>query len=633
MHTGSLLQRQIESRDPLAIGRVASGGEPQHPHGHHVADRQHVDGAAGGRGGVLGLELARPGHGRERHGALRAGSQLHPRLARGDRDHDSAVDRVLFERPGARRSRERLRLERLLLGDALQVEHHRRLGPLGDLHVSSRQRGAVVVQARGVEADGRAAPALPLVDRAQPVAHRLLGGRLQARVHRHFDGHAAGLDGRVAVLRDELAAHLLQVPTAGRIGRERGQRDRFLHLRVVLRARDVVVRQHAIEHVRLAPLGAVGVAARIDAGGALRQAGQDGCLAQIQVPDVLVEIVEGRFLDPVARVAEVDLVQVEEKDVVLGEVLLQPKREQHLLQLALELLFPGAEEEVLHHLLRDGRGAQPLLSAHCVDERGADQGERIEARVLVEILVFRRDQGVHEHARDLVHRHDGAAFPVELPHDGAVPRHHLGGHHRVVVPHRVERGDLACEVQVAGHQRKDEQQRGGAAGPGGAAQPDLPARRPFRDVAGVIVGRHGPVRLDFGLGGLGQRLGFRGRTRAEDRGRPGRVVVGRRLGLRGRLRLRFWFRLVGDLRGLLVPPRAAATLLLFWCRRGDDAFGRRTGSGLVLGQRDLQPLARRERLLAALLPALSVEAHERSPAGGVVSSASRLRAHRDGACG
>src|SRR3954453_4901570 len=107
-----------------------------------------------------------------------------------------------------------------------------------------------------------------------------------------------------------------------------GQDDGLLHLAVVVLARDEMVGEHAIEHVGLPLLGPLGVPARIDAGGILRQAGEDGRLPQIDILDVLVEVVERGLLHAVMRPAEVDLVQVEEEDVVLGEIVLQARGEQ-----------------------------------------------------------------------------------------------------------------------------------------------------------------------------------------------------------------------------------------------------------------------------------------------------------------
>jgi hypothetical protein len=73
---------------------------------------------------------------------------------------------------------------------------------------------------------------------------------------------------------------------------------------------------------------------------------------------------------------------------------LDPRGEDDLAHLA----FDGAaavEQEVLHHLLGDRRGAAHRLAAglHRLDEGGGD-GARVIALMFPEILVLGRDEGV-----------------------------------------------------------------------------------------------------------------------------------------------------------------------------------------------------------------------------------------------
>ena len=82
--------------------------------------------------------------------------------------------------------------------------------------------------------------------------------------------------------------------------------------------------------------------------------------------------------------------------LVLGEGLLDAKRQDRLLDLALDRQLV-AEQEVLGDLLGDGRGA--LRAAGCdssrsrlVNERAQD-AEHVDARVVVEVLVLGRDEG------------------------------------------------------------------------------------------------------------------------------------------------------------------------------------------------------------------------------------------------
>ena len=160
----------------------------------------------------------------------------------------------------------------------------------------------------------------------------------------------------------------------------------------------------------------------------------------------------------------------------------------------------------------------------------------------------------------------------------------------MVVADRIERGDLAGDVEVPGDHGQDAGDEQGAAGPRRPDQPHLPARRTRGHMPRVVLGRHRMVRLDFGLGfGLGRRrrlrrrgrLGFRLRG-LDHRRRSGKIVRSR---LRLGLRLRF---LPG------VPPRPPAPSLLLrrWRGRFRD---RLRPCGRLVGERDLEALARRPR--------------------------------------
>src|SRR5207245_732002 len=226
--------------------------------------------------------------------------------------------------------------------------------------------------------------------------------------------------------------------------------------------------------------------------------------------------------------------QIEGEDVVLGEIVLEARRQQDLLQLALPALL-RAEEEVLHHLLRDGGCAESLAAAERVDHRGAGQREEVEARVLVEVLVLRADHGLHEHARDLIHLHHRAALPVELADHAAVGGHHLAGDERVVVANGIECRDLARDVDVPGEHREDAGHGQRPSRPGSAAQDDFPAGRSGGDVALVVVRGNRAVWLHLRLGRWRRR--FRGPPEAAA-GRLGGEAIGlaRSMQQRGPLR-------------------------------------------------------------------------------------------------
>ena len=119
----------------------------------------------------------------------------------------------------------------------------------------------------------------------------------------------------------------------------------------------------------------------------LRQGGEIGGLRNGQFVDRFVEIIQRGGGDAVIAEAEIDLVQVKLEDLVLRIGALNAEGEQRLLDLALERAFVG-QEKVLGDLLRDRRGALDVLVALHEHEGRAQDAFRIDAGVMVEILVF-----------------------------------------------------------------------------------------------------------------------------------------------------------------------------------------------------------------------------------------------------
>ena len=107
--------------------------------------------------------------------------------------------------------------------------------------------------------------------------------------------------------------------------------------------------------------------------GALSRPASIAASAQRHVPGRLAEVAPRRRVDAIGAGAEIDAVEVELEDLVLGKAELQPEREDHLLHLALE----GAlrrEEQVLGELLGQRRAALHHAAGGEVDDRGAGRG-------------------------------------------------------------------------------------------------------------------------------------------------------------------------------------------------------------------------------------------------------------------
>ena len=136
-------------------------------------------------------------------------------------------------------------------------------------------------------------------------------------------------------------------PVGGGTGRRIG--DGGGHLGVV----DHALLAHGGEH-ELAALGrGLGIARRRQARRRLQETGKQCRLRQGNIARRLVEIAPRRGLHAIGAGAEIDAVEIHLQDLVLGILVLQPKRQQHFLHLALQRAF-RLQEQVLGELLRQG---------------------------------------------------------------------------------------------------------------------------------------------------------------------------------------------------------------------------------------------------------------------------------------
>ena len=162
----------------------------------------------------------------------------------------------------------------------------------------------------------------------------------------------------------------------------------------------------------------------------LRQGGEIGRLGDGQFVHRLVEIQKRRRGHAVGAVAEIDFVEIKLEDLLLRIGALDPQREQRFLDLALERHLVG-QEKVLGDLLGDGRGAlRPAAAAVVFDVQhaGAHDAVEVDAGMLVEILVLRRDEGVGDELRYRLDRQVEppllGVFGEQRAVGGMHPRHH-----------------------------------------------------------------------------------------------------------------------------------------------------------------------------------------------------------------
>ena len=240
-------------------------------------------------------------------------------------------------------------------------------------------------------------------------------------------------------------------------------------------------------------------------GGRLQQRRQQGRLADGQLGGRLVEEgLRGR-LHAIGAGAEIDPVQIQGQDLLLGILVLQPDGEQQLLHLALEGLV-GRQEQVARQLLGDGGGALGRVASVEVGQRGADDAHRIEAPVLVEAAILHRHEGgghVERQGVDIdwrrvlaaAHRQQGAV-PVQIADRGlAVYVVELGGVRQAAREHQHEGGPEDQYPDAQHHAPVDqgvEQGSAGRPGRGGLARRRTSAAGPAWGAIGV---RHARFRL------------------------------------------------------------------------------------------------------------------------------------------
>ena len=314
-----------------------------------------------------------------------------------------------------------------------------------------------------IELVDRAAPALRLVVIDEPGRHGLARHHLQLRIQRGSYRQTAFIKLLLAVALEQVAADLFGEILAGESMRAigvAGDSQRILARDVGVGLLDPAIFQQAIDHV-IAPLDrAVMVAHRIQRPRRFRQRGEEGRLRHREFVDRLVEIDQRRRGDAVGAEAEIDFVEIEFEDLVLGIGALEPHRQQRFLDLAAERNFVG-EEEVLRDLLGDGRGAlRPASGAEIlrVQQRRARHAGIVDAAMLVEILVLGGEERVDHQLRNRLDRQIQPAFLGIFGEQRAVRGMDARHHRRLVILKLRIVGQILGEMPDQPRRRRDAHQ-------------------------------------------------------------------------------------------------------------------------------------------------------------------------------
>ncbi len=261
---------------------------------------------------------------------------------------------------------------------SLDLQHHRE--PPGNVVERLHLGELDAPVAAHVDLGDGAAPALVFVVAHESVGERLARDQLHLGIERRAHREAAFVQLLLAVALVDFAADFLGEILGRehvRAGRARGDVERLLLGRLRLRRLDVAVLDHAIDHV-VAPLDrALALAERMQRARRLRQRGEIGGFRDRQLVHRLVVVDQRGRGDAVGAEAEIDLVEIELEDLVLGVGALDPQREQRFLDLAVERDLVG-QQEVLGDLLRDrGSALRPATRAHVLQ---VDRSRRARCR-------------------------------------------------------------------------------------------------------------------------------------------------------------------------------------------------------------------------------------------------------------
>ena len=177
---------------------------------------------------------------------------------------------------------------------------------------------------------------------------------------------------------------------------------------------------HAVEHIGDALARPVGMAFGIEVVRPLGEAGEQRAFADVEVLRGLAEIAARRHLDAPRAAAEIDRIEIKLEDIGLGEDAFDARGENDLAHLAL-VGDVVADQQVLRHLLGDGRAALRAARRGEVADEGADEAALVDALVLVEPLVLGGDERLLHVLGDVTERHPHAAV-LGLEHFGVALR-------------------------------------------------------------------------------------------------------------------------------------------------------------------------------------------------------------------
>ena len=188
----------------------------------------------------------------------------------------------------------------------------------------------------------------------------------------------------------------------------------------------------------LAQLGSLRIDDRIEGRRCFRQAGEHGGFGWGQVFQRFAEIDLCSSGKAVGALAKEYLVDVQLKNLVLAQVVLDFEGEQHFVELA-GVGFLAGEEEIAGDLLGDGAGALFLAAGGQVHDGGACHAQGVDAAMLIEALVFGCQNGLFHRGRHIFDANDVATLFAKFADQMAVGGKYAQRYLRPIIGERFER--------------------------------------------------------------------------------------------------------------------------------------------------------------------------------------------------
>ncbi len=265
---------------------------------------------------------------------------------------------------------------------------------------------------------------LPALVIQHTLAQRTVSGFLFGRTQAGGDNQSAGV-GLIPVLRNHGLSHHLGHIVGVYLTPDTPHRSQleFLGLGLFrLSLGDEAVFFHALNDVELAGARTFRVGDRVVCRRGLGEPRQHGRLGNAHVLQWFAKVGLGRCREAIGTLPQKNLVHVDLKDLLLGQLMLQFERQQDLVDLARVAFFRG-EEHIARHLHGDGGRALALGFAQ-VGQRRAQHATVVHAVMLKKARVFDRQDGVFHHLGNFIDGQQVASLLPELADQLSIRREH-----------------------------------------------------------------------------------------------------------------------------------------------------------------------------------------------------------------